>query len=143
MIFKPTIVKNTKQLKSLWKRFLQGQVQWKMWHFGVLRKTKVTLINRNNLLITKITLTCTEIPLNRWIKVPNYAKLCFYNILIMFTWVFSSILPWHLLGHAIKSFTCFDLQCSRSTRSMTSFCIFIAYINTEGILFNVKITRWD
>jgi hypothetical protein len=28
-----------------------------------------------------------------------------------------------------------------STRPMTSFCIFIAYINTEGILFNVKITR--
>jgi hypothetical protein len=24
---------------------------------------------------------------------------------------------------------------------MTSFCVFIAYINTEGILFNVKITR--
>ena len=53
------------------------------------------------------------------------------------------ILPWHLLGHAIKSITCFDLQFSRSTRPMTSFCIFIAYINTEGILFNVKITRWD
>ena len=53
------------------------------------------------------------------------------------------ILPWHLLGHAIKSVTCFDLQFSRSTRPMTSFCMFIAYINTEGILFNVKITRWD
>jgi hypothetical protein len=27
---------------------------------------------------------------------------------------------------------------------MTSFCIFIAYmyINTEGIIFNIKITRW-
>ena len=53
------------------------------------------------------------------------------------------ILPWHLLGHAIKSVICFDLQFSHSTRPMTSFCIFIAYINTEGILFNVKITRWD
>jgi hypothetical protein len=53
------------------------------------------------------------------------------------------ILTWHLLGHAIKSVTCFYLQFSRSTRPMTSFCIFIAYINTEGILFNVKITRWD
>jgi hypothetical protein len=40
------------------------------------------------------------------------------------------------------SVICFDLQFSRSTRPMTSFCIFIAYINTEGILFNVKITRW-
>jgi hypothetical protein len=29
----------------------------------------------------------------------------------------------------------------RSTRPMTSFRIFIAYINTEGILFNVKITK--
>ena len=50
------------------------------------------------------------------------------------------ILPWHLLGHAIMSVICFDLQFSRP---MTSFCIFIAYINTEGILFNVKITRCD
>jgi hypothetical protein len=41
------------------------------------------------------------------------------------------------------SVICFDLQFSRSTRPMASFCIFIAYINTEGILFNVKITRWD
>jgi hypothetical protein len=53
------------------------------------------------------------------------------------------IVSWHLLGHAIKSVTCFDLQFSRSTRPMTSFCIFIAYMNTEGILFNVKITRWE
>jgi hypothetical protein len=34
-----------------------------------------------------------------------------------------------------------SLIVSHSTRPMTSFCIFIAYINTEGILFNVKITR--
>ena len=53
------------------------------------------------------------------------------------------IVTWHLLGHAIKSVIRFDLQFWRSTRPMTSFCIFIAYINTEGILFNVKITRWD
>jgi hypothetical protein len=55
------------------------------------------------------------------------------------------IVSWHMLGHAIKLVTCFDLQFWRSTRPMTSFCIFIAYINTEpeGILFNVKITRWD
>ena len=53
------------------------------------------------------------------------------------------IMTWHLLGHAIKSVTCFDLQFWRSTRPMTSFCIFTAFINTEGILFNVKITRWD
>ena len=53
------------------------------------------------------------------------------------------ILSWHLLGQAIMSVICFDLQFSRSTRPMSSFCIFIAYINTEGILFNVKITRWD
>jgi hypothetical protein len=32
---------------------------------------------------------------------------------------------WHLLGHAIKSVICFDLQFSHSTRPMTSFCIFI------------------
>ena len=56
---------------------------------------------------------------------------------------FNSIVSWHLLRHAIKSVTCFDLQFWRNTRPMTSFCIFIAYINTEGILFNVKITRWD
>ena len=55
----------------------------------------------------------------------------------------TNILPWHLLGHAIMLVICFDLQFSRRTRPMTSFCIFIAYINTEGILFNVKITRWD
>jgi len=53
------------------------------------------------------------------------------------------ILPWHLLGHAKMLVICFDLQFSRSTRPKTSFCIFIAYINTEGILFNVKITRWN
>jgi hypothetical protein len=53
------------------------------------------------------------------------------------------ILPWHLLGHVIMSVICFDLQFSRSTRQMTSFCIFIAYINTEVILFNIKFTRWD
>ena len=40
------------------------------------------------------------------------------------------ILSWHLLGHTIKSVICFDLQFWRSTRPMTSFCIFIAYINT-------------
>jgi hypothetical protein len=45
------------------------------------------------------------------------------------------------LGHAIKSVTCFDLQFWRSTRPMRLFRIFIAYINTEGILFNVKITN--
>jgi hypothetical protein len=43
----------------------------------------------------------------------------------------------------ICSVTCFDSQFWCSTRPMTSFCILIAYINTEGILFNVKITRWD
>jgi hypothetical protein len=31
--------------------------------------------------------------------------------------------------HAIKSVICFDLQFSRCMRPMTSFCIFIAYIN--------------
>ena len=40
--------------------------------------------------------------------------------------VSSYIVSWHLLGHAIKSITCFDLQFSRSTRPMTSFCIVIA-----------------
>jgi hypothetical protein len=53
------------------------------------------------------------------------------------------ILSWHLPGHAIMSVICFDLQFSLSTGPMTSFCIFITYINTEEILFNVKITRWD
>jgi hypothetical protein len=47
----------------------------------------------------------------------------------------------HLLCHAIKSLICFDLHFSRSTRPMTSFCIFIAYKNTEGILLNFNITR--
>ena len=32
-------------------------------------------------------------------------------------------MTWHLLGHAIKSVTCFDLQFWCSTRPMTSFCI--------------------
>jgi hypothetical protein len=50
---------------------------------------------------------------------------------------------WHLLGHVIKLVICFDLQFSWSRRPMMSFCIFIAYINTEGILLNFKITRWD
>ena len=31
---------------------------------------------------------------------------------------YSNIVSWHLLGHAIKSITCFDLQFSRSTRPM-------------------------
>ena len=44
----------------------------------------------------------------------------------------NTILTWHLLGHAIKSVTCFDLQFSRNTRPMTSFCTFIAHINTLG-----------
>ena len=39
---------------------------------------------------------------------------------------------WHLLGHAIKSVICFDLPFSRISRPMTSFCIFITYINTGG-----------
>ena len=67
-----------------------------------------------------------------WVQLRWEMIVCFVNIL-----------PWHLLGHAIKSVTCFDLQFSCSTRPMTSFCIFLAYINTEGIIFNVKITRWD
>jgi hypothetical protein len=59
----------------------------------------------------------------------------------------SDIVSWHLLGHAIKSVTCFDLQFSHSTRPMTSFCIFIAYINTEGIVFNgikqsLELRKW-
>ena len=56
---------------------------------------------------------------------------------LLFTWILCEILchwwyivSWLLLGHAIKSVTCFDLQFWRSTRTMTSFCIFIAYINT-------------
>jgi hypothetical protein len=40
------------------------------------------------------------------------------------------IVSWHLLDHATKSVSCFNLQFWRSTRPMTSFCIFIAYINT-------------
>jgi hypothetical protein len=44
---------------------------------------------------------------------------------------------WHLLGHAIMSVICFDLQFSRSTRPMTSFCIVIAYINTRGNTFRI------
>jgi hypothetical protein len=35
------------------------------------------------------------------------------------------IVTWHLLGHAIKSVTCFDLQFWCSMRTMTSFCIFM------------------
>ena len=65
-----------------------------------------------------------------------------YNCYI-YIYIYIYILPWHLLGHAIKSVTCFDLQFSHSTRLMTSLCIFTAYISTEGILFNVKITRWN
>ena len=42
------------------------------------------------------------------------------------------IVSWHLLGHAIKSVTCFDLPFSRSTRPMTSFCIFITYIRRRS-----------
>jgi hypothetical protein len=62
-----------------------------------------------------------------WVQLRWEMIVCFVNIL-----------PWHLLGHAIKSVTCFDLQFSCSTRPMTSFCIFLAYINTEGIIFNVN-----
>jgi hypothetical protein len=49
----------------------------------------------------------------------------------------------NIMYRVVTSARCFDLQCSHSTRPMTSFCIFIAYINTEGILFNVKITIHD
>jgi hypothetical protein len=50
------------------------------------------------------------------------------------------ILAWHLLGHAIKSVTWFDLQFSCSTRPMTSFCIFIAYKmqDTRYFIFHIR-----
>ena len=41
-------------------------------------------------------------------------------------------------ARSCNTVACFDLQFWRSTRPMTSFFIFIAYINTEGILFNIK-----
>ena len=40
--------------------------------------------------------------------------------------------------HAIRSVICFDLQFSRSTRQMTSFCIFIAYIKHRGNSFKLQ-----
>ena len=56
------------------------------------------------------------------------------HILILF-----NIVSWHLLGHAIKPVPCFDLQFWRITRPMTSFCIFIKHINTEGIFSTSKL----
>ena len=44
------------------------------------------------------------------------------------TWYIYLYVSCHDIGHAIKSVTCFELQFSCSTRPMTSFCIFIAYI---------------
>jgi hypothetical protein len=40
--------------------------------------------------------------------------LCFWTLQELALWIISIyILPWHMLGHAIKSVTCFDLQFSR------------------------------
>jgi hypothetical protein len=52
----------------------------------------------------------------------------FYKYVIINQCVFI-YLSWHLLCHAIRSVICLYLQISRSTRLMTTFCIFIAYIN--------------
>jgi hypothetical protein len=65
-----------------------------------------------------------------------------FQCLLTPTIYFVCIVSWHLLGHAIKSVICFDLQFSRCTRPMTSFCIFIAYINTEGILYSFDDWSW-
>ena len=48
------------------------------------------------------------------------------------------IVSWHLLSHAIKSVICFDLPFSRSTRPMTSFCIFITYIDAEAVFLKLE-----
>jgi hypothetical protein len=64
-----------------------------------------------------------------------YFNLCSSVMLNSLSNLFISIESWHLLGHAIKSVICFHLQFSCSTRPMMSFCIFIAYIHTEGILY--------
>jgi hypothetical protein len=60
-------------------------------------------------------------------------KVQFIGLSLINTFLYANILPWHLLGHAKMSVICFDLQFSRSTRPMTSFCIFIAYINTDYV----------
>jgi hypothetical protein len=48
------------------------------------------------------------------------------------------IVSWHLLGHAIKSVICLDLQISRSTSPLTSFCIFIALHTHRGNSFKLQ-----
>ena len=58
------------------------------------------------------------------------------------TWPCCKVKKIEISYRDICSVICFDLQFSRSTRPMTSFCIFIAYINTEGILFNLKIVKY-
>ena len=50
----------------------------------------------------------------------------------------TNIVSWHLLGHAIKSVTYFDLPFSRSTRPMTSFGIFITYIRRRSMFLKLE-----
>jgi len=49
--------------------------------------------------------------------VPTMSYILFFFLLLRFFYI-TCIVSWHLLGHAITSVTCFDLQFSRSTRPM-------------------------
>ena len=79
--------------------------------------------------------------LHRYFEIKSITGLMFE--IITFTcisfWLSLYIVMWHLLGHAIKLVTCFHLQFWHSTRPMTSFCIFIAYINTEEFFSTSKL----
>ena len=70
---------------------------------------------------------CIDI-FNKYFNISHLLSISISYLLLLYAWRYN-IVTWHLLGHAIKSVTCFDLQFWRSTRPMTSFCIFIAYIN--------------
>ena len=63
-------------------------------------------------------------------------KLSYHNLLVIYP-VVTSARSCNKVGHLFW----FTILAQHETNE--SFCIFIAYINTEGILFNVKITRWD
>ena len=97
---------------------------------------------RNDLIYGFDMVTCTVSPLSRFTAhlLPVYSATqnfsCFPVMKTFVTVISASTgrndLVFDISYRDICSVICFDLQFSRSTRPMTSFCIFIAYINTRN-----------
>jgi hypothetical protein len=106
--FKIQFAWRTFQKRSwLWWRLCQQTGKIKM--LGYYHRWK-HIDQEKKTLVRRFFLTCMEFI--------QFKILCF-NLILKVHWS-DNIVSWHLLGHAIKSITCFDLQFWRSTRPMTS-----------------------